>query len=400
MESQEYEQQPHVAHWKKAVTAGVAAVATITTLYVIHTEHEQAQAITALQNQDAADENRAKELATILAASNGVGVDTVMGDGLKPVTTLPGYKDTIADADRSNFQKSVFVLGTKLKGDQYSYWSPSCTAEKVLVNGLTRVLTAAHCIDEGKSGYMPIHDKGAVPFLHAVNVMSTTAYTYGVFAADGFTHHTASQPEPLATAVEVAKDVDGIDDWALLRVTSGNATFDAAPAIPIQQVVDSHPKPGEPAALYSVPAASGDKPLQASGVYLGRWPSSVFTGGYSQEYDYVGVTAATPEVDPCNYGASGSIAHFADGSDSGPLSLRSNMGYGKAYTLQIGSGDNVNFGVASRLHLEELSHLDLSRFTTICAYTAGAESDLSNVEQQIEHPTPVTLPPIEYGKGA
>ncbi|HET9174262.1 MAG TPA: hypothetical protein VFN56_03200 [Candidatus Saccharimonadales bacterium] len=110
----------------------------------------------------------------------------------------------------------------------------------------------------------------------------------------------------------------------------------------------------------------------------------------------VGLTADNPQSDSCEFGGSGSVAMFANGKFSGPLSFRNNIGYGDAHSYA--SPDNAVDNQRNRLEFEASTKLNLGQFTTVCGFsvpsTAEVMPDLISV---LQHPSEVITAKLDKG---
>ena len=378
-------QEHNTPMWRKVTVGVVAAGALLSTNELRHDRNEH-QLETQISSQNTEANQKIDKMARLLAASNGVRAETVLGEGLKSVESLPGYEKSISPEKQSRFKKSVIKIGVRDPKLPESSWGGNCTGTKVTIGSETRVLTAAHCISTTGQEWSAFTGDPGLPGPNVLNVTDYLSSEYAVFGSSDFA--LPSNKTGHSEVESIVKDIDRTADFALLKVVPGNDEFDQLPAIDITQLENIAPLPGQEVALFGIPEASGNSPIETKGRYLGRVPS---TSGLSTTVDLVGIMAPEPGEDACNYGASGSIAMFAEGGFTGPLTARSNQGYGKE--SRIYAPDSSEFGVKDRLKLEEQLNLDLSKFTTICSYSVSNEDTVSSLERELTNPTPLSKLP-------
>ena len=366
--------------WRRAIAAGTLVAAGVSLAHLESAgDHDRDQQIHSLQTQNKQQNDELQRVGRYMSALNNVDTQTLLGKSLLPIKRLPGYGTPVDPQAKAEFIKSAVKVVYQPKHAEFKYVAASCTGTKVLVNNQPRVLTAQHCFESENEQIFPGKggDTGALDY---INITAAAKDIYGVATNE----KPVSQLTPYQPATAIAEDFTGRTDWALLRIKPGNPHFDAIPAIPIEQMLHTSPISGHEVALHSMPEASGDKPISATGIYIGQLAS---TENSNRNIDYVGINPSRGDKDTCNFGGSGFSALFQAGQVSGPLSTRSTLGYGEA--MRIDQPDSGEAGVMERLHLESEFKLDLSEFTTICGFSAPEPQTVQKLEQQIENPTPL-----------
>ena len=361
---------PETKKSHKGRRAAVALVAGIALLKGAQFEADQAQKLKSVQQELADKEHSLDRVTDFVADQAGVGKGVVTGESLHLVNSLPGIEKLVSPEQRQLLEASTVKIAKRVK-DSNSEWFESCTATKVTNGSESFILSAAHCFssDMASSG-----GKGAVP--DVLNMTELSSYEYAVFLPSK--EPGLATGEPIARSSRLVIDFSGRADLALMRVDT-SADFDDIPAISLEDFtsVNKSPNLGEQVALYGVPGSSGNVPITATGTYFGRVTGGAL-GSPNQFIDLVGIDPSLPAEDACNYGASGSSAVFADGSVTGALTIRNNIGYetGMKQPEDIHSSQY-------RLMIESLTGLDLGEFTTICGFAVPDEQSFAVLQSAL-----------------
>ena len=305
--------------------------------------------------------------------------------GRRAVDQLPGYRLHVSRVRRHELKQATVQLLFRYSDSGPGGWTDQCTGVKVKTGASTSgVLTAAHCFDAFTGSYNGAFTNSAAPRDHAENFIG---------AVDGAVdEYAVSDPQVRrARGVYPVADVDGLSvdtarvDVALLhmvppasrerpRRARRSRTYKRIPALALAAAVHEPPTLGEQVGLYSLPFASGAKPVAEIGRYVGRatFPYTERGEHISRKLDFVAINPARRKVDACQFGASGSLAMFANGTLSGPLSFRFSNGYGPKHVFDP-EDSSPSRERADIRYIESELGVNLARFSTICAYSALPE---------------------------
>jgi hypothetical protein len=309
-----------------------------------------------------------------------------------PIEEAPGYLRTLDAEQVAALRGATVKIGFRYPDAEHPQpWTDNCSGLKIDVDGRSYVLTARHCLEmeldtwslfplfEFRDFYADRPDvlEQMPLYLHARNVIRQTDTEFGIASLDanGFPDHTRPTAPVNAISLRYYPDV------ALLGIDESSpaaAAFDALPAIPYAAGLGPHPVPGSPVRMFGMPEASGNRQVAGSGVFLGE--DQIPTDG--RRGYYVGIKAASPASDACNYGASGSVALIAGGTFTGPLSGRSN---GDNPAGSNGNDDPAVMG-AERDAISRMLGRDLAQFPTICEYTALDRHVLADLVAGFDRP--------------
>jgi hypothetical protein len=293
---------------------------------------------------------------------------TTPAEGLE---ALPGYGNKVTDQERSQIRNSTVkvVKRSKQPGAEWDD-TEGCTGLKVTIGGSTYVATARHCFEASiPSGLAQTN-----------NIADKMSDEFGIWTvgSDGYedSRHTA----PVAD-VSISEAFG--PDFALIKVDEANpesANFDKIPAVAYEAGLATNPIPGSEAAIASLPYASGTALVENSGVYLGRVKNPDHAKKWGETFDLVGIDPASPEVDGCNFGASGHVPITAGGSMLGAFSTRFNISNPKGTN---GHDDPAQDKIGRGIMAQELG-LDFKPFATICAYSVITPALTQNLAQTLK----------------
>jgi hypothetical protein len=319
-----------------------------------------------------------------LTAPKRAGVEHIQ-PGLKNPAELPGTEIHLGQEILDQIKSSTVELGLRYRhdlvgGSTYAPFSPNCTAVRVSVPGVKDALfaTAAHCFSNltgSRSGGLRDAQN---PNLKAENFTAVSDMEYAILdPSEPELDQRSNQPVAIVDRISISTDYK---DIALLHIKNTGHSLNSSvnirklseiPALPLKALKQA-PLPGTPVAMYGEPQASGFEPVSGTGTYLGRVVYN-YTDDYSGEsvtrmLDMVGITADAPELDKCNFGASGSVAELPDGQILGNLSTRVTLGYGPEHTMQFGDislEDNLYW----LNQWENQTGINMEGFTTVCGFT-------------------------------
>ncbi|HSH55665.1 MAG TPA: trypsin-like peptidase domain-containing protein [Candidatus Limnocylindrales bacterium] len=362
-------------------TKVLASALALASLGVVgHRLNEKDQQIERLEKSIALQEDQLERLAGLTATELDIATDTVLGRGLEDVDKLPGAGRLVSTDLRTQLEGAAVKLFSRPKGSNYA-WSPSCSGTKITDGDEHYVITAAHCFNYSgysKGGYLG----GTTPQGQAMDIVEADSNTYGV--------QTAELPGGSEYAVPVtAISVIGHSDWALLKVDENNKASDeflVLPAVPADAVFgDQEPVVGQQTVGFSSPGAANAELLEGEGVYLGTVSTP---GNEFKEVRIIGLTnSAKPDKDACNYGASGSVAVYASGNVTGPLSWRNNIGYEEGSIEN--PRDDLRSAPSFRLEIEDQLKVDTSRFNTLCGFAVDSDETFTDLKNGLDHPVPL-----------
>lgn len=343
------------------------------------------------QREMRAEQRVAAAVASTLDASPIV----VTGSTLRRVKDLPDYGEQVSLEKEQLLHAATVKLGRRLKGSNYP-WYEVCTGVKVSLNGQTYVATAGHCFmrdDDPTVNQIANPQKGGPDDLPRVrNITALSNYEFAVL--DPQVQSYQREQKPMASVAQVAVGPAGISDLALLQIGRDETAFSGLSSVRLEDLntltMNQHvPIPGQQAAIFGIPESSMNQPLATRGVYLGRI-SGADISTVAPTLDLVGITAATDSSDACDYGASGSMTILADGTVSGPLSFRNNIGYGLDH--RVVSPDQSLEGKKDRLKIESLLDTNLDQFETICGFDVPPSMIVPQLAQVIQNPVLTFLP--------
>jgi hypothetical protein len=331
-------------------------------------------------------------------SESDVSASVISGEALRPAASLPGYGAIVSAELRQKAKASTVQIGTQSKGAaDKSTWYQNCTATKMTYQARTFVLSAAHCFADD----IPKHGgpEDAVMLPRAVNITSKATESYAILDPT-IPEHQRMSAEPLAFVTNIAINRSGDADWALLEVSQNedsDRAFGDIPGLNLQNTASGYsdiiPKPpveGQNTVVYSIPQSSGNTEIMEPGTYLGR----VYGGeiGYSSSYlyDLVGINPEDPTEDACNYGASGSQAVLADGTTTGPLAWRNNIGYPNGTREPVdGTAQHTR---TDRLKIEATTGINSDQFSTVCIYSAAQPDTIGSLIKVLDDPDKAIYP--------
>jgi hypothetical protein len=252
-------------------------------------------------------------------------------------------------------------------------------------------MTAAHCFESATGSQDGTFTDTIAPLnksenffgvgnmqyaITAPNAVANSPYIKSIYPLDGISVDTDNKDIALLRMIPPAP---GLDD----PTNTQEDNFGYLPAIPISEF-SGNPIQGEQASLLGISTADGGILKSGTGRYFGRvtLDSPDPQGNMvSRRLDIIGIKAKSPAKDVCNYGDSGSIAQFATGSYTGPLSLRFNFGYRKGKT-KIWQEEDYDARTHNRLSvrsIEEQTGISAKGYTTLCAYTVIGSNTIPNI---------------------
>jgi hypothetical protein len=303
---------------------------------------------------------------------------------LLKIDQLPGYGKKVSPELRQKLENSVVqvVIGPKpdlAAGEQSSFWSENCTGIKIAVPSDPNpyVLTAGHCADEATGVANGVFNDPFAPQDKAENFVGVGLFQFAIESPK----YTPGEEyfSSLGVADGLSVSTDGQTDAALLHIvpslSGGSQSYDEIPSLSAEHFIGPKPEPGMQIALYGMPEADGDTPIVGTGHYIGRVNYSYgqqlgansWTG---REIDIVAINPQTPAADNCNFGTSGSVGVYANGTFTGPLSVRFNIGYGpNRQILQPEDQSKAPYVESAYENIEAQTGVKLSRNSVICGYS-------------------------------
>lgn len=393
-------------HFSKAKML-IAALAVTYFVADIHENTNQSQVITDLTEQvsqldeqldkmsDSLKDNnleaakRNERLVNILGAAAGSGSEGILNNDLKSIDELKGTDLEVDRSDTEKLKAATVKLG--VKNPEGDTWQKHCTGIKVKYEDKIYVSTARHCFDQdykdeylGKGGGGDVEDTG-------FNITRALKSKYSIFLANDANINYDANLQPIGAVRSITIDNSGDNDYALLSIFE-TEDFNAIPAYEIKPINESDLVQGANVSLYGLPAASGNFPVSAKGVYLGLTEEEA----YSPSKIVVGIESVSdPSDDACNFGASGSSSVIATKNGSfltGPLSARNSIKFGEG-TPFANEGDDPKQTVSIRLHEEGITGVDMFSFDTICYFSYPRLKVLNNLVNGFTH----ELPPANFG---
>ena len=384
----------------------VGAVIVFGYLHHMETQDASVQALSdALGQQQissANDQQEIKRLQGLAAGLANVSPGTISGDSLKKVSTLSGYGESMSSDAPATLRASLVQLVRrvpKVDGSTPNAWEQDCTGLKISVDRDTYVISAGHCL----AGERPLPPATADPadtrlYPSAYDVSASQTYEFG---AESVLSNGSVGP---------VTSIDGISrssftDATLLKVDAVSAqetSFSSQPSYPDYQTTLANSSyienPGQPVALYTLPVAAKGAVVSGVGTYVGQYLSSDTKLGV---VNLVGLTdVRSGEVNPCNYGASGSSAVTSSGEMMGLLSYLNATKYRE--TPQAGEIDPSlaipNGAYQHRLAIEGQTNLDLDKFDVICEYSPLEGRTIDDLKGAFGHVLPAKYVPQSGGK--
>lgn len=256
-------------------------------------------------------------------------------------------------------------------------WTPDCTAVKIQIDDRTYLLSAGHCFHLNTATVLTkVRASGEDPanalILHTPQLLPRSEMEFGIISRPAHGNRAGTVIPLDKIAVQFAPDVA----LAEAKTEAVDRTFAAIPALRYSASAIGTPKRGSNALLGGFPTLAGGVFVSASGTYLGRVrdPDSRASDLY-----LFGVNPARPGDDPCNYGASGSIAVFTDGYLTGPLAMRNNISNPRG----TNGTDDPNTALPERDDFAAQTPLRVREYKTICGYGVIEPTVLSGLIRAI-----------------
>lgn len=340
-----------------------------------HSIAEQNRKLAEQSAQIKENQDTIRGLSKSAAGAAGVSLDTVLGKGLrKPESLQRANAPDTALAQQK--QRASMFMALRDAGEA-GEWRATCNATLVAFEGVERVITSRHCLDDELKEGQAANGKGKRKGGPAAMDVSALLDKVEVgFFPKGTELSALDESGPAYVASEIA--ISGESDIAMMTV---KPTDTEIPAMDISSR-QAQPTPGDRVALAAMSASSKFMPREASGIYIGR---SEF-GANGTYTDIVVIKTSSSNADPCSFGASGSLAVIGD-AVSGPLSRRLNVSDQRMQS-DYGTRDVNQW---RRWQIEDTLKVSVEGYDVMCGYAVmdqNALLDLNAVLGDADDGTP------------
>lgn len=338
-------------------------------------------ALNAMRARQQVTNKKIEKAVSGLAATQGIRIRALLGEGLKDPSKLPGQGQHVSSEDREKLATSSVAIVSRSKSPSY-FWRATCSGTKISIEDRPYVLTAQHCLQYN------FDDSQIPPHSRAADVLPVDSRTYAI--ARSSTDSVQNNRTPIANVTAASVIVGGQyrPDMALLRVSpvtegGGAGLFGDIPAIPLKDYAVKPPEPGSEVAFHSVPASTSKVAVNGLGTYLGRIPAPDQS---AYKVDIFGLDVTEARQDPAMPGASGSGVIGANGHMFGDLITRTGSPAEKHVPLSV-TPSYSDF--AFRLRQSEALGIDDRDYPVVATSVVPPRFAFFDLVNGLDNPIPV-----------